>query len=141
MATNERLGDLDFRECYTDLRPMKDRVKGDKGGVKTVLTIVYDNEAATRLFARRSATIAWQQMQHSLRASDSTYVVPTVAEVIISELAKRERVGFKTTPDSVARKINAFVSIDDYAASLRKLGVNEQEVKRLVAKKMKGAAV
>ena len=114
-------------KCYTDLTPIGARVKGVKGGINTVLTIVFDDEKATQDFAIRGAVIAWQQRCHNAG------VVPESETVLISELAKRSGGGFKITPDSIAAKVRKMPQ-EEYTQTLRNLGLPESEIVKLVKK-------
>ncbi len=113
--------------CTTDLRPTASRVKGDGGGVKTTLTIVCDTLDALKAFAKRGATIAWQQQCHAAG------VVPATATVMLSELAKRSGHSFKATPDSLSAKIKKMPEAE-YRATLEKLGLPKGEIDKLARK-------
>ena len=99
--------------------------------VETALTIEYDDDAATREFAKRGVVIAWQNM---MRATGD---IPESAEVKVSELAKRERGGFAMQPTAKnANRIMAKLDDAEYAAALAQLGIAQRDITRLVANRV-----
>lgn len=99
--------------------------KDDANPVTSKVTIVFDNEKDTLAFAARSAIIAWQALQRDAGTISET------DSVNVSELAKRSgRGGFKATPESLANRVSK-MSIDDYRATLAKLGLDAKTIDRM----------
>ena len=108
---------------------IKSRVADGEPQHETALTIHWDDDTATREFARRGVVIAAQSV---MRATGD---IPAEFAVTVSELAKRERGGFamKPTPQNAQRMM---AKLDDvqYADALRRIpGINERDITRLVA--------
>ena len=107
---------------------IKSRVAEGEPQVETALTIHWDDDTATREFARRGVVIAAQSV---MRATGD---IPAEFAVTVSELAKRERGGFamKATPQNAQRMMS---KLDDtqYADALRGIGVPERDIPRLIA--------
>jgi len=113
---------------------VKTAIEKDGAQVVTALTIHWDDDAATREFARRGVVIAWQNM---IRATGD---VPTDGEVKVSELSKRERGGFAMKPTAAnANRMMAKLSNDEYAAALATMGVSQRDITRLVATRVNAA--
>src|SRR3990167_8104830 len=95
-------------------------------GKKTVLTVELDDNKALQAFAARGIVVAWQAIA---RMADS---YPATDTVKISELVKRgARGGFKSTPSSMANRINQLPEVE-YRATLRNLGMDEKTIDKMV---------
>lgn len=97
--------------------------------VETKLTILWDDENATREFAKRGVVIAAQSIWRA------TGDIPASYEVRVSELAKRERGGFamKPTPQNVMRLLG---KMDDAqrVATLKELGLrSDRDIKSILS--------
>ena len=110
---------------------VKTAIEKDGEQTVTALTIHWDDDGATREFARRGVVIAWQNMMRALGD------VPTDGEVKVSELAKRERGGFAMKPTAAnANRMMSKLSNDEYAAALATMGVSQRDIVRLVANRV-----
>jgi len=107
---------------------IKSRVAEGEAQVETALTIHWDDDTATREFARRGVVIAAQSVMRG------TGDIPATFEVKVSELAKRERGGFamKPTPQNAQRMMAKLTDVE-YAETLAGMGMNKSEVARMIA--------
>lgn len=106
---------------------VKTAVSKDSPQVETELTIHWDDDAATREFARRGVKIAWQNEVRTIGE------IPATAEVKVSELAKRERGGFALAPTAKnANRIMQKLDDTEYRAALIQMGVTPRDAERLV---------
>ena len=100
--------------------------------VETAISVEWDDENATRMFAARGVVIAAQSI---FRASGD---IPAEYSVKVSELAKRERGGFTMKPTAQnAGRLMAKLSDDEYRAALVALGITAREVERMVTARTK----
>ena len=105
-------------KCKTKLN------KDDTSPVTSTVTIEVDDDKALDAFASRAAIVAWQAIA---RAAG---VIPEVATVTISELAKRTGGGFKATPESLANRGKKMPEAE-YRQTLENLGLPKSEVDKM----------
>lgn len=110
-------------------RTFKTSLTKDSDAVSTAAVFTFDGvtEAQLQELAMRSIVI---MAQAQYRAAES---VPVTDTVNVAKLLQRQPGGFTVTPDSVAKRFSTDAT--KYAEVLAALGVNEGEIKKLVAKK------
>lgn len=102
--------------------------------VETTMIVTFDDENATREFAKRGVVIAAQNI---FRTAGE---IPAQYECKVSELAKRERGGFtmKATPENAAKLLSK-LSDADATVMLQSLGMDKSAIARYLASRPKSA--
>lgn len=126
MATSKKVEAAPSNEMIVTTRTRVDNKSTEK--IESKVTFVFDDETATRKFAIRGATIAWQQAQRDAGK------IAVEDRVMLSELAKRTGGGgFKITPDSIVAKVRKMPE-SEYRDTLAKLGMAVADINKLSKK-------
>lgn len=108
-----------------------DKDQPKESAVETAAELDWNNVTDEQLRELATAKIVIMQ-QAIYRAAES---VPTTDTIIVADLLKRERGGgFKVTPESMAKRVTK-MSDDDYAATLRQMGLDEKVIAGMLKKR------